>query len=345
MGNLRGKRLTLPDAVQRNDLAAAADLLRGGANANRKDPLGYTLLMLASGLGNAQMVELLLTAGADVHVLDDRGGASALHRAAQGGVVDVARLLVRRGAFVDLQAPLHGHTPLVDAAWNKRVAMVDFLVQEGAILSIRTHYGVTALDVARRDGLDDIARILDAAERALATAVEGQRLHTAAQDGDPEAVRRLIGEGAHVNEKSPNAGGYYDGHTPLMVAAVGGNAAIVGELLAAGANPRLVDHLMKATPGHKAGYNGHVEVARVLVEHGGLELDAQGPYNGYTALHDAIWHGHTAAARAYIEGGARLDLRALDGRTPLDMAVEYGYEDIAALIQAKAGGAQGSENC
>jgi Ankyrin repeats (3 copies) len=82
---------------------------------------------------------------------------------------------------------------------------------------------------------------------------------------------------------------------------------------------------MKATPAHKAGYMGHADVARLLVADPRLELDAQGPFNGFTPLHDAIWHGHTETARVYIDAGARLDLRALDGRTPLEMARDYGY--------------------
>lgn len=38
------------------------------------------------------------------------------------------------------------------------------------------------------------------------------------------------------------------------------------------------------------------------------ELDAQGLYNGFTALHDAVWHGHLEAARALVDASARLNL-------------------------------------
>lgn len=46
-----------------------------------------------------------------------------------------------------------------------------------------------------------------------------------------------------------------------------------------------------------------------------------------------MWHGHLETARVYIAAGARLDLRELDGRTPLDMAREYGYADLAELLE------------
>ncbi len=278
------------------------------------------------------MVEMLLTAGADPLLLDTRMGASALHKAAQSGVVDVARLLIQRGAFIDLQAPTQRHTPLIDAAWHKKAGMVAYLLEQGAISTIRAHQGYTALDVARRDDLSHIVRILEAGDEAIAERIRQRQLIAAVTDNDLTMVRKLIEEGANVNEKFPVVGDGRDGHTPLLVAARNGNADIARELLAAGANPRIVDWLMKATPGHKAGYRGHPEVSRVLVE-GGIEVDAQGPYNGYTALHDAVWHGHVETAWVFLEAGARMELKGLDGRTPLEMARDYGYEDIVAMLE------------
>jgi ankyrin repeat protein len=152
-------------------------------------------------------------------------------------------------------------------------------------------------------------------------------LRLAALEGNAEKVRSLIEGGADIDAMAP------DGHTPLLDAAREGHVEVVEVLLEAGADPRIVDQgNMKATPAHKAGYMGHADVARLLVADPRLELDAQGPFNGYTALHDAIWHGHTDTARVYLEAGARTDLRALDGRTPLEMARDYGYPEIAALL-------------
>jgi len=92
----------------------------------------------------------------------------------------------------------------------------------------------------------------------------------------------------------------------------------------------------KATPGHKAGYQGQAEVAKLLVADNRLELNAQGPYNGYTALHDAIWHGRTETVKVLLDAGARLDLRTHTGHTPLELAIHYGYQDIETLIRKTA---------
>jgi ankyrin repeat protein len=113
-----------------------------------------------------------------------------------------------------------------------------------------------------------------------------------------------------------------------------GHAEVVAVLLEAGADPRIVDRgNMLATPGHKAGYMGHAAVARLLVADPRFEIDAQGPYNGFTALHDAVWHGHRETAEVYVAAGARLDLRSHYGTTPLEMARQYGYADIVALLE------------
>lgn len=54
---------------------------------------------------------------------------------------------------------------------------------------------------------------------------------------------------------------------------------------------------MKATALHPAVYLRHPEVMKILIEYG-IDIDAQGPYNGYTALHDAVWQNN-------IEGATR----------------------------------------
>jgi uncharacterized protein len=109
----------------------------------------------------------------------------------------------------------------------------------------------------------------------------------------------------------------------------------VAALLAAGADQTLTDEYMHAVPAHKATYGGHAEVLQLLANAPGFDvvINAQGPFNGYTPLHDAVWHGHTACVRVLVDAGARLDLKGLDGKTPADLAQEYGYDDCLALLQ------------
>lgn len=343
--------MTVEQAVRTGDLGATAQALGIGPDVDRRTPDGFTPLMIAAGLGQPQMVELLLTAGADVFAIDARMDASALHKAAQSGNPDVARLLLDRGAFVDQQSPTIGHTALMDAVWHKHEAVVRLLLERGAKTTLRSHYGQRARDFAERDGLAAIAAMIEARDRADAEIAEAQAVMAAVKAGDAAEVRRLLGEGATADERAPMRGTFDDGYTPLGVAARDGHADIVRLLLAAGADPRRVDGLMKATPGHKAGYMGHPDVVAALthrdaaVEAGkpSLEINAQGPYNGFTALHDAVWHGHLEAARVLMAAGARLDLRSHAGLTPRGLAELYGYGELAEMLAlAEAERAEGT---
>ncbi len=91
---------------------------------------------------------------------------------------------------------------------------------------------------------------------------------------------------------------------------------------------------MRAVPAHKAAFMGHADVMRALAEASGFDdiKDVQGPYNGYTPLHDAVWHGHVDTVRVLLAEGVRTDLQGWDGKTALDLAIEYHYDDIAELL-------------
>ena len=323
-------------------------LVQKGVDVNKKGSYALTPLMIAAGRGYVQMTQTLLNAGADVHVVDSVTGAAALNKAAQSGVVDVARLLLRHGAFINLQSAIVGHTPLIDAVWSKKPAMVKFLLEEGAIVNIKGHHGADVWEFVSNQETwtagfttpgqeswgQSIRQMLEERQKADQEA-QKQPLMQAVLDGDLTKVKCLIAQGVDVNESSPIVGGGNDGQTPLLVACFNGHTEIVLELLKAGANPHILDYLMKATPCHKGAYAGQTEAVKALIENSNVDIKAQGPYNGYTALHDAVWHGHTEVVTVLLNANVPLDLKGHDGKTPLDLAIEYGYKNIEAMIRMK----------
>jgi len=337
-GDLRGRLL---EAVADDDVDKVDYLLEHGADPDARDPVtGLTALMTAACHANAGIVKRLLDAGADVFTTDPHTGATALHKACQGGSADVAALLVDSGAFVDAVTPTMGHTPIMDALWYKFPEVVRFLVDKGANLNLGTHYGFTLWEhlafelnanALGKDKLQEIERVLRSRETADNEAVERQTIMAALRNGDPGGATKAIAAGADVNAVYPRVNSFYDGNTPLLVAARDGRTEIVRELLRAGADVNVVDWQFKGAPVHKATYNGNPEILGMLAAHPGIDLDVQGQINGYTPIHDALWHGYTECAEMLVETGVRLDLRGHDGKRPVDVAADV-YGDDATLV-------------
>jgi len=340
-------------AIDHNNSNEVTRLIADGLDVNNRYGSNLTPLMLACVRGLPGIVEILLNAGADVYTVDSSLGASALHKAAQSGVTDVAQMLLDHGAFINLQSAATGHTPLIDAVWCKQVGMVRFLLRRGASITIVGHHQQTVYNFLGTDPVwtagfttpsdeawgKEILKLCEEKHDADQRQIAEQPLMAAVMSGDVVAVKELIQKGADVNALSPIIGSGNDGQTPLLVACFLGHSEIVRALLIAGAKETINDYLMAATPAHKACYAGRPEALKVLLELApGIDLTAQGPYNGYTALHDSCWHGHMENVKILLEHGVPLEQRSHQGHTPAEFARFLGYEDIAQLIESHLGG-------
>ena len=86
------------DAVRAGDLAKVKELIAKDPKVVReKDASGRTPLHYASNSGNMEIVNILLTGGADVKATDP-DGFTPLHWAASAGQADAARALIKAGA-------------------------------------------------------------------------------------------------------------------------------------------------------------------------------------------------------------------------------------------------------
>ena len=108
-----------------------------------------TAITGAVRLGNIAVARKLLDMGAAVDAAEP-SGVTLLDRAVLGNQVDIAQLLIARGADVN-RADKIGFTPLLYAASIDfgDSAMIDLLLKSGARADVRTKDGLTALDLAR----------------------------------------------------------------------------------------------------------------------------------------------------------------------------------------------------
>lgn len=84
-----------------------------------------------------------------------------------------------------------------------------------------------------------------------------------------------------------------------------------------------------------AAANGHVRVARLLVDHG-AEVNAS-DNEGSTPLHFAATEGHTGVVEFLLEKGAEVNAAGPMGLTPTFLAASEGYEDTWRVLRAHGG--------
>jgi ankyrin repeat protein len=53
----------------------------------------------------------------------------------------------------------------------------------------------------------------------------------------------------------------------------------------------------------------------------------------FTPLHWAAGNGHAGVVAILVEAGARRDVKAYNGLSPLELAVEKGHGDIARILE------------
>lgn len=150
----------------------------------------------------------------------------------------------------------------------------------------------------------------------------------AARQGDKEAVRALLKQGADVNAAEG------DGTTALHWAARAGDAALVQMLLYAGANVKATTRLGAYTPLMMAAQAGHSAAVAALLT-GGSDVKATST-TGTTPLMFAAQSGDPRTVTMLVEGGSDVNARETAmGQTPLMFAAAYNRVDVVTLLLAR----------
>jgi len=158
-------------------------------------------------------------------------------------------------------------------------------------------------------------------------------LHWAVQANDLELADLLIRAGAHATVANRA------GATPLLLAAVNGNAAILERLIAAGADPNAVLTKSADTALMMASRTGKIDAVRVLLDRG-AQLNTKESWGGTTALMWAISERHADVTRLLIERGAEVNAkssfvpsasgRGFEGTAPVSAKPNQPIEEFAS---------------
>ena len=273
-------------------------LLYAGANVGATTRLGaYTPLFLAARSGHTAVVEALLASGADPKQAAS-GGISALMMSASSGDADSVRMLIEAGADVNAAETGRGQTPLIFAAAYDRPDAIRMLLEHGADIDMGSKF-IEPLERRRRPQPNQQGGQGGQATQGGRTA---QQERQGAQAGGNETQTE---KAENENEETDVDEAEKEKEKPEFVTTKGGNPK--GELTA----------LMYAAR------DGQALAVEALVE-AGADLDAVNADES-TALLLASINGQFDIATYLVDEGADVTIASMDGATPLFAVVNIQW--------------------
>nr|XP_015913874.2 uncharacterized protein LOC107444287 [Parasteatoda tepidariorum] len=334
-----------------NDKAKTADLLLQNVQDinSIRHATGKTLLHVAADLGLKNMVEYLLSKGADVNSVSDIR-VTPLHKSAYAGHVDIVTLLISNGAIVNAKDSAD-NIPLHFAAFNGQSSTAEVLLKHGADFNAFNKEKLSPLQRAILNGHLNVLKSF--IEHGASTEDLERRgfpvFKYAIRHNNLELINILIENGMSINIRDP------DGCTPLHQSIKNGSIDISLRLIECGADINSADkfNLTPLSLSIKLGYFEIVD--KLLSEQANIHsVD----YKGQTLLHMCVLNfkimdsmGEEYFTETYndlvsnlsrfdifkklVERGISIERENIFGRTPLHLACISGYDDIVRYLIPK----------
>jgi ankyrin repeat protein len=295
-------------------------LVNAGANPNSCDFIGRTALMLATEKGYLEIARILICKGAEVNAIEDctLGILPDLYKGMENNIAAQSQL----------------KTALIFATENGHTEVVSELLEAGADVTIADRKNRLPINIAIQEGYTEIIQLLqNAGAKTVVGSIESSpaALLGAAKQGNLDILKSALQAGIDPNTSELEATRNPRHKTALMFAADRGHLKIVEHLILAGVDINLSDRPSKKlgkTPLMCAAESGHAEIVRLLLRSGAI-VDAQDK-RGQTALYYAVESDRAEAVRILLEFGADPHKKNWDS-TPFEIAT-YSSKEIVALI-------------
>ena len=273
-------------------------LVEAGADVRATDAERRTCLIHAAYFGHTDAVRYLVSLPEVDLNHQDTKNYTPLHYAVQEKHADVVQVLIDAGADIETKN-VDGRSPLHVASISGELTTVTKLVKAGADVRATEDDRATCLLLAAYDGHTDIVRYLVSLPEVDLNHQDTNNytpLHIAVHQKHAAVVEVLIDAGADIETKNAK------GRSPLHVASISGELTTVKMLVEAGADVRDTD-AERDTCLTLAAYFGHTDTVRYLVSLPEVDLNHQDSDND-TALHCAVQGKHADVVQVLIDAGA-----------------------------------------
>lgn len=286
-------------------------LLRDKPDLSQINEYGNTPLHEACESGNLELVNMLLSAGAD----PQKGGfsASPLHVAVRVESYEIVDRLILENVDVNAidAAEL---TPLMSASSSGNLELVEILISSGAKPSIfRENSGYALLFAANQGHKDVFDYLYQLTPRRL--------------QSEPKKIMAKFSEQAG-RKSSPFDETFFD-------AIAGGDTAKLQEAISLGVDINVRRKRNGRSAPHVAVQHNNTDMMRVIVDLG-ADIDAQDD-DGYTALMYAVANNKFSCVELLLEFNADVDIQDSKGDTALMIDVEFNEKtEIIHLLTKRS---------
>ncbi len=122
--------------------------LDAGMDVNSRDSAGTPMLCIAARSGRKNMIEWLVSKGADVDAVSEDRGYSPVMDAVWKSSPEIVELLIKLGANLNFVSN-DGQTALILATGASNVRICEMLVKNGADPNVKDRMGMSSLEYAR----------------------------------------------------------------------------------------------------------------------------------------------------------------------------------------------------
>ena len=335
------------DAAMRGDVTAVRGLLRDGADVNAAQGDGMSALHWAAELGDRELVEVLLYAGAEIQAATRIGEYTPLHIAARNGHLGAVDALLAGGANISAVTNPSGSTALHLAAVSGAAAVVKTLLEHGADADAREgEWKQTPLIFAASwNRVDAMVALLDGgADPNIAAESEDLKamglFDDAANRRRSEVLKAFTNNGEWTASSTQTQAAVRAGRQIYESGVAPEEDADEGMDENRFRRPNRIFSKGGLTPLLHAARQGHLDAMKVLLDRG-ANIDQVGGGDGTSPLLIATINGQFDAAMLLLERGADPNIASsLNGAAPLWATLNSEWQPRTRYPQPQERGQQ-----